>query len=57
VNATKTIAVYVMDSRASVRFNAEEIYVPPSTLVWRTVSKSATVEVQAPHALWMELLA
>jgi len=57
VNANKTIAIYVMNTRASVRFNAEEIYVPPATLVWRTVSKSATVEVQAPHALWMELSA
>jgi environmental stress-induced protein Ves len=57
VNATKTIAIYAMDTRASVRFNAEEIYVPPATLVWRTLSKSATVEVHAPHALWMEMSA
>jgi hypothetical protein len=55
VNATKTIAVYVMNTWASVRFNAEEIYVPPATLVWRTLSKSATVGVRAPHALWMEV--
>jgi hypothetical protein len=57
VSATKTIAIYVVDTRASVRFNAEEIYVPPATLIWRTLSRSATVEVQAPHALWMELSA
>jgi len=55
VNATKTIAIYAVDTRASVRFNAEELYVPPATLVWRTLSKSATVEVHAPHALWMEV--
>ena len=55
VNATKTIAIYAIDTRASVRFNEEELYVPPATLVWRTLRKSATVEVRAPHALWMEV--
>lgn len=55
VSATKTIAIYAFDTRASVRFNEEELYVPPATLVWRTLSKSATVEVHAPHALWMEV--
>lgn len=57
VGATKTIAIYAVDTRASVRFNAEEIYVPPATLVWRTLSKSATVEIHAPNALWMEVSA
>ena len=57
VNAAKTIAIYAVDSRANVRFNEEELYVPPATLVWRTLSKSATVEVHAPHALWMEVSA
>jgi environmental stress-induced protein Ves len=57
VNAPKTIAVYAIGSGASVRFNAEELYVPPATLVWRTLSKSATVEVHAPHALWIEVSA
>jgi hypothetical protein len=57
VNATKTIAIYAMDTRASIRFDAEEIYVPPATLVWRTLSKSATVEVHASQALWMEMSA
>ena len=57
VGATKTIAIFAIDSRASVRFNAEELYVPPATLVWRTLSKSAVVEVHAPHALWMEVSA
>jgi environmental stress-induced protein Ves len=57
VNAMKTVAIYTIDSRASVRFNAEDLYLPPATLVWRRVSKSATVEVRAPHALWMEVSA
>jgi environmental stress-induced protein Ves len=55
--ATKIIAVYAIDSGASVRFNSESLYVPPATLVWRTLGKSATVQVHAPHALWMEVSA
>lgn len=55
VAATKTIAVYAIDSGANVQFNSEEIYLPPATLVWRTLSKSAIVRIRAPHALWMEV--
>jgi environmental stress-induced protein Ves len=55
VDATKTIAVYAISTGANVLFDAENLYVPPATLVWRTLSKSATVEVHAPHALWMEV--
>jgi environmental stress-induced protein Ves len=57
IGAAKTIAVYAINSGASVRFNSEEIYVPPATLIWRAVTKSATVQVQAADALWMELSA
>lgn len=55
VNATKTIAIYAIDTRASVQLNAEDLYVPPATLVWRTLSKSATVDIRCANALWMEL--
>lgn len=54
-SASKTIAVYAMDSGASVRFNAEDLFVPAGTLVWRTLAKSATVHIHGSHALWMEL--
>ena len=37
--ASKTIAVYAVDSGASVRFNAEDIFLPAGTLVWRTLTK------------------
>ena len=56
-SASKMIAVYAINSGACVLFDAENLYVPPATLVWRTLSKSATVEVHAPHALWMEVSA
>jgi len=54
-HASKTIAVYAVDTRASVRFNGEELYVPPATLVWRPVTKAATVDIRCANALWMEL--
>jgi environmental stress-induced protein Ves len=53
--ASKIIAVYAVDTRASVRFNEEEVFVPAGTLVWRTLGKAATVHVACAHALWMEL--
>lgn len=53
-HATNTIAVYTVDSGASVLFNSEELYVPPATLVWRTLAKSATVQIRSTNALWME---
>ena len=56
-SASKMIAVYAISTGANVLFNAENLYVPPATLVWRTLSKSATVEVHAPHALWIEVSA
>lgn len=53
--ASKIIAVYAVDSRASVRFNEEDLFVPAGTLVWRALTKAATVHVNGTHALWMEL--
>jgi len=52
--SSKFIAVYVVSTGASVRFNAEELYVPPATRVWRHVTKAATVRIACEHALWME---
>jgi environmental stress-induced protein Ves len=57
VSATKIIAIYAMDSGASVRFDSKITKVPPSTLVWRNVTESATVQVEAADALWMEMYA
>ena len=54
-DATKTIAVYAVDSGASVRFNSEDWFVPAGTLVWRTLTKAATVHIHGTHVLWMEL--
>jgi environmental stress-induced protein Ves len=53
--ASKTIAIYAVDARATVRFNEEDLFVPAGTLVWRTLTKAAEVRIQGTHALWMEL--
>ena len=55
VPATKTVAVYAINSGASVLVDSEKVYIEPATLIWRTVAKLATVQVHAPHALWMEM--
>lgn len=55
--ASKTIAIYAVDSGARVRFNDEDIFVPAGTLVWRTLTRAATVHIACAHALWMELSA
>lgn len=54
-HASKIVAVYAVDTGASIQFNTEELYVPPATLVWRTVTKAATVQIVCANALWMEL--
>jgi environmental stress-induced protein Ves len=57
VSATKTIAVYAMNTGASVQFDSKFIEVQPFTLVWRIVTQSACVRVEAADALWMEMSA
>ncbi len=57
VAAPKTIAVYAIDAGASVLFNDEPLYLPPATLIWRTVQQDATLRLSAANALWMEIAA
>ena len=53
-HASKMIAIYVVSTGATIDFNGQGLSVPPATLVWRQVTKAATVRVQCEHALWME---
>lgn len=55
VDAPKTVAVYAMNTGVNVEFNAEKVYVPPATLIWRSVSKKAIVRISGAQALWMEI--
>jgi len=53
-HASKIIAIYAVSTGATIDFNGQGLSVPPATLVWRHLSKAATVRVQCEHALWME---
>lgn len=55
VDAPKTVAVYAMQTGVNVEFNQEKVYVPPATLLWRSVSKKAVVRISGAAALWMEI--
>ena len=54
-SAGKTVAVYAVDAGVDLHLNDEALYLPPGTLVWRTLKKAATVRLNGAHALWMEL--
>lgn len=53
----KTIAIYAVDAAARLRFNDEVLYLPPGTLVWRTLAKAAAVYIDGTNVLWMEVSA
>ncbi len=53
-HASKMIAIYAVSTGATIDFNGQGLSVPPATLVWRQVTKAATVRIQCEHALWME---
>lgn len=55
VNATKTIAVYVINTGATLLFDNESTHLPAASLAWRTVTGNATLRVTAQQALWMEI--
>jgi hypothetical protein len=55
VCAPKTIAIYAMNTGATVLFNDESLLLPPASLAWRTVTETAELRVTAAQALWMEI--
>jgi environmental stress-induced protein Ves len=56
IDAPKIIAIYAMDTRASVQFHDEvALQLPAATLAWRVLSRPARVQVTAQQALWMEI--
>jgi uncharacterized protein len=57
LDAPKTIAVYAMNTGASVLFDGESLDLPAHSLAWRTVTSNATLRVNAAQALWMEISA
>lgn len=55
LNAPKIIAVYAIQTEATVQFDAEALSLAPHTLAWRSVQPFARVQVQTANALWMEV--
>lgn len=55
VHAPKTIAIYAINTGASVLFNDEKLELEPASLAWRTVNQTAQVHVHAAQSLWMEI--
>ena len=49
------VAVYAWDEPATVQVDREFFTVPPHTLAWRALADGASVRIEAPTALWMEM--
>jgi environmental stress-induced protein Ves len=55
-----TIAVYALAAGTAIELSqegegSEPHIIPPQTLVWQTLRRAATVQLNTRHALWMEL--
>ena len=50
------VAVYAWDEPVSVQVNRKFVTVPPHTLGWRALADDASVRIEAPTALWMEMV-
>jgi len=55
LNAPKMIAVYAIQTGATVQFDAEKLVLEPQTLAWRNVPPYAPVLVDSANALWIEV--
>ncbi len=55
LNAPKMVAVYAVDSRASMQSAHEELMIDAGTLAWRRIPANTTVRVDSVNALWMEI--
>ena len=55
IGATKLIAIYNRNTWAELRFEDENLHLPPASLAWRQVSAPTLVALTAGDALWMEI--
>ena len=55
LDATKIVAVYAINSEASVVFNDEKLQLPAASLAWCVVGLQDRVQITARNALWMEI--
>ncbi|MES2385830.1 MAG: HutD family protein [Pseudomonadota bacterium] len=49
------VAVYAWDEPVQVQVDRQFVTVPPHTLAWRALADGASVRIEAPTALWMEM--
>ena len=55
INDSKIIAIYAINTGATVLFNGEALYLPAASLAWRAVDQPASVRITSSNALWMEI--
>ena len=55
LKAPKMIAVYAIQTGATVQFDSEVMALAPDTLAWRNVPPYAPVQVESANALWIEV--
>ena len=49
------VAVYAWDEPVTVQVDKAFVTVPPHTLAWHVLAAGASVHIEAPTALWMEI--
>lgn len=55
LGATKTVAVYAIDTSASIQLEDDQRLLQAGTLAWKTLPAHSTVRVESINALWMEI--
>ena len=55
LDAPKTIAVYAMNTVATVQFGSKSVRLLPQSLAWASLPAGTRVEVVSENALWMEI--
>lgn len=54
-NTSKMIAIYAINTWATMLFNGETLHLPAASLAWRAVEQPARVCITSNNALWMEI--
>jgi len=57
LDTTKIIAVYAIDTGATVHFYHEVLTLAPNTLAWRTCPAGTVLQLHSAHALCVEMAA
>ncbi|MBC7619370.1 MAG: HutD family protein [Candidatus Saccharibacteria bacterium] len=55
VNAHRVIAIWAINTWATLRLDQELINIPPQTLAWRSLPHVAELTLETDDALWMEI--